>query len=311
MKKFMCLAGGLLLSTYVLFAQDEGVIKKRERIDRSKGIFIGLGPSFTLGKNIGDYSVGFNIEAGFQKRLNRVLSIGPSISYLNFKYDPEITNAERGAYYGHGDIPIDWYSNTYDYWSDKYPGTAGQTYDYAFVLALDGGDISLISLALNLKLNFIPITDNTKFSVYGFAKPFISIAQRKAVTGSGERFVWESYEDRKGTSSEADDVLYYYQGDDQWHRDGYMETWDSEGFPVLAKESSVTGGVFIGPGIEIMPSRAVSFYLQAAFGYTFPVSYVSTKSYDDSISSYVNDEFPMVKKGFPSVNLQLGVSFNF
>ena len=311
MKKFTCLAGCFLLSVYVLFAQDEGVISKRERIDRSKGIFLGLGPSFTLGKNIGDYSVGFNIEAGFQKRLNRVLSIGPSISYLSFSYDPEITNADRGAYYGNSDIPIDWYSNTYDYWSDKYPITDGQKYDYAMVLALEGGDISLISLALNIKLNFIPITDNTKFSVYGFAKPFIAIAQRKAVTGSGTRFVWESYEERNGTATETDDVLYYYQGDETWHPDGYVETWDSESYPVLAKENSVTGGIFLGPGIEVIPSKAVSFYLQAAFGYTFPVSFVGTKSYDDSISSYLNEEFPMVKKGFPSVNLQVGVSFNF
>jgi hypothetical protein len=179
------------------------------------------------------------------------------------------------------------------------------------VLALEGGDISLISLALNIKLNFIPITDNTKFSVYGFAKPFIAVAQRKAVTGSGTRFVWESYEERNGTASEADDVLYYYQGDETWYPDGYVETWDSESYPVLAKENSVTGGVFLGPGIEVIPSKAVSFYLQAAFGYTFPVSFVGTKSYDDSISSYLNEEFPMVKKGFPSVNLQVGVSFNF
>lgn len=308
MKKFTCLAGCLLLSTYLLFAQDEGVISKRERIDRSKGIFLGLGPSVTFGKNIGDYTLGFNVEAGFVKRVNRVLSIGPSISYLNFQYDPEATNDERGTYYGQGDIPIDWYSS-YDTWNEKYP--SNRVYDYKYALTLNGGDLSLISLALNLKLNFIPITDNTRFSVYGFAKPFIAIANRKAVTGSGVRSVWESYEDLNGTANESDDFLYYFQGDNTWYEDGYEETWDSEGYPVLAKENSVTGGIFVGPGIEFIPANPLSFYLQVGFGYTFPVSYVSTESYDDSIDSYIHPEFPMVKKGFTSMNIQVGVSFNF
>ena len=56
-----------------------------------KVFLLDFGASFTLGENIGDYSVGFNIEAGFVKRMNRVFSIGPSISYLSFEYDPEET----------------------------------------------------------------------------------------------------------------------------------------------------------------------------------------------------------------------------
>ena len=310
MKKITCLAGFLLLSAGTLFAQDEGVISKRERIDRSKSVFVGLGPSFTFGENIGDYSVGLNFEAGFVKRLNRVLSIGPSISYVGFDYDPEETKSD---YYGEGDIRIDWYSQ-YDTWSEKYPTTEGNEYEYRYLLALEGGNISLISLAVNLKLNLIPIRDQTRFSAYVFAKPFISYAHRDAVTGSGTREVWESWEERKGTSNELDDELYFYQGDKKWHADGYVEAWDSEGpdgYPALAEENSVTGGVFLGPGLEFMPTKAVSCYFQAAIGYTFPVSYVSTESYDNTIASYVDDEFPIVKKGFPSLNLQFGVSFNF
>jgi hypothetical protein len=312
MKRVICLTGFLLFGAYTILAQDEGVIKKRERIDRSKSVFIGGGGSFTFGDNIGDYSLGFNIEAGFVKRLNRVLSIGPSISYLRFDYDPEQTQTE---YIGNNDISIAWYSQQYDTWGEKYPITEGNTYDYRYLLSLEGGDLSLISLALNIKLNFIPITDNTKISVYGFAKPFISISNRDAVTGSGVREVWESYEDRNGTlTNESDDLLYYYQGDNTWHPDGYVEAWSSEGsdgYPALAKESSVTGGIFVGPGIEFVPANAISFYFQAAVGYTFPVSYISTESYDNTVASYVDEEFPIVKKGFPSLNLQFGVSFNF
>ncbi len=307
MKNFTPLAILLMACSFLVNAQDEGAIVKRERIQKDNGIFVGLGPSFTLGKNIGDYSVGFNIEAGFQKRLNRVFSIGPSVSYLSFKYDPEVTNVKRGAYVGTGD-PKEW--------QDKY-GFQSLAYDYGYVLTLEGGDLSLVSLALNLKLNLIPIKDNSKFSVYGFAKPFVSIASRKEVNGSDERYTYEIYEDLGATSSIDDDLLYYNLGDDTWYRDfDYGDSnskgnWGPEQYEALKSSTEVTGGIFVGPGIEIMPTNTVSFYLQAAFGYTFPVNYVSTESYDTTIASYVNKEFPMTKKGFPSVNIQFGVSFNF
>jgi hypothetical protein len=311
MKRIVCF-GFLMLSVYTITAQDEGVITKRERLDRSKSIFLGAGASVPFGKNIGDYSGGFSIEAGFVKRLNRVFSIGPSISYQSFKYDPEVTSAAGGgAFYGHDDIDIK-YSSQYDTWTDKYTVPANSAWDYAYVLTLEGGDLSLISLGVNLKFNFIPIRDNTKFSVYGFAKPFIAFSKRGEVTGSGQRWVWEAYEDTKNTTTENDDVVYPDQNDNKWYKDSFVDAWTAkDGYPVLEEESSVTGGIFLGPGVEFMPTNSVSIFAQAAFGYTFPVSYVSTKSYDDSIESYLDDEFPMVKKGFPSFGLQIGVSYNF
>ena len=301
MKKFTCLAGCLLLTVFGLMAQDEGVIQKRERIEKDKGVFIGLGPSFTLGKNIGDYSVGFNIEAGFQKRLNRILSIGPSISYLSFSYDPEVTTDKGGAYVAVGDP---------NGWADVY-GLPDLEYDYGYVLNLEGGDLSLISLALNLKFNFVPIRDNSKISVYAFAKPFVTYASRKSVSGSGERYTYEIYVDDQGTSNENDDILHYNLGDETWYEDGFVGTWGPNNYEALKSDSEITGGIFVGPGIEISPAKAVSFYGQAAFGYTFPITYVSTQSYPPTVASYINDEFPMTKKGFPSVNVQFGVSFNF
>jgi hypothetical protein len=302
MKKIICLAGCLLVSAYMLHAQDEGVIKKRERIDRSKGVFIGLGPSFTLGKNIGDYSVGFNVEAGFQKRLNRILSIGPSISFMQFKYDPEVTTEKGGAYVGTGDP---------NNWRTEFQNVPNLTYDYGYVLNLEGGDLSLLSLAVNLKFNLMPIRDNSKISVYAFAKPFITLATRKEVTGSAVRYAYETYVEDNGTSNESDDVLYFNQGDETWYEDGVTETWGPDDYKALESDSEITGGIFIGPGVEISPAKALSFYVKAAFGYTFPITYVATRSYAPTVQSYLSDEFPMVKKGFPSINLQFGVSFNF
>ncbi|MBL0743564.1 hypothetical protein [Chryseolinea lacunae] len=292
----------LVMTGFSVMAQDEGAIVKRERIDKSKGIFLGLGPSFTFGKNIGDYKNGINAEIGFLKRLNRIFSVGPSVSYVNFKYDPEVTSLKSGnAYIGSGD-PNDWRT--------KY-GLPSLNYQYGYVLNLEGGDLSLISLAVNLKLNFIPVKDDTKFSVYGFAKPFISIASRKEVKGSDARYTYETYEDTGGTQSTADDYLYYNQDDDTWYPDGYESNWGPSDYEALKSETKVTGGIFIGPGIEIMPAKSFSFYLQAALGYTFPVSYVSTAAYDKTVTSYVNEKFPMVTKGFPSVNVQVGASYNF
>jgi hypothetical protein len=291
MKRIVCF-GFLLLNTYAITAQDEGVITKRERIDRSKSIFIGFGPSFTLGENIGDYSVGFNIEAGFVKRMNRVFSIGPSLSYLSFKYDPEET--------GFNNVFI----------GGPYQDTQGNQYHEGLYFDLQGGTLSLISLALNLKLNFIPVKDDTKISVYGFAKPFLTSATREAVTGEGTYLInygdieseadWDYVEDFDWSAG-ADDFYGYQPSDD------------------LGKQTQITGGIFIGPGIEFFPAGKVSGFFQASIGYTFPVSYISTKAYENS-ENYGNDldvfleqieDYPLTEEGFPSVNLQFGVSYNF
>jgi hypothetical protein len=311
------LSGVLIISIgFVLsaVAQDEGVITKKARIDKANNIFLGLGPSFTFGKNIGDYSTGFNVELGFMKRLNRVLSIGPSISYLSFKYDPEKTkpedDSEAGFYQGSGDIDTDWYDSEYGSWNNKYE--LNESYDYGYVLALEGGDVSLISLAVNLKLNFVPVRDHSIVSFYVFAKPFVTSTQRKEVSGTGTMYVYEAYEEFNGTpNNEQDDILYYNQGDDTWYATGYVDRWGAAGYPELKKKSSVSGGVFIGPGVEFFPAKRLSFYLQPMIGYTFPISFVSTKSFDNTMKSYTDPAFPIVKKGFTSLTVQVGASFNF
>ncbi len=297
MKKFICLAGCLLLSAYALMAQEEGVIKKRERIERSKSIFIDFGPSFTLGKNIGDYSVGFNVEAGFVKRLNRVLSIGPSISYLSFKYDPEET--------GFNNVFIG---------GPYYDNQSQITYHQGLYFNLSGGKLSLMSLALNLKLNLIPVKDDSKISVYAFAKPFITSASREEVTGRG--VLLENYGDIESTAdwNNKIDEFDWKAGSTYVEQEYGIEVSDK-----LKKQNQITGGIFIGPGIEFFPAGKVSGFFQASIGYTFPVSYISTKVYENS-ENYGNDldvflenieDYPITKKGFPSVNLQFGVSFNF
>jgi hypothetical protein len=298
----------IFLSTVIAFAQDEGEITKKARIGRSNNIFFGIGPSFNFGKNVGDYGTGLNFEIGYSKRVNRLLSIGPSISFIKFSYSPDASTAENGnAYYGSGDISIN-YPSSWDTWNEKY--VLDETFEYAYGLTLRGGDISLLSLSVNIKLNLVPVKDTSPISVYIFAKPFVTQATRKAVYGEGVRYVYEAFEVRN-EFEEYYDELFYNTGDDTWYLSDYSEDWGPDSFEALKEDKVITGGIFVGPGIELFPAKKLSFFFQPAIGYTFPITFVSTGSYDNTIDSYVNDEFPIVKKGFTSLNLQLGLSYNF
>lgn len=291
MKKLYVL---ILFSTFITIvnAQDEGTIIKKTRLERSKGVFIGGGPSFTLGKNIGDYSKGLNFEAGYLTRLNRVISIGPSISYISFKYDQKKTGLNN----------IFFSEEMYD----------PETYNYRYGLYVDfkGGDLSLLSAAFNLKVNFIPVTDNSKVSIYGFVKPFVTMAKRKEVKGIATVFLVYDY-DESGTYDEEEienaesAQLPWEAGNAAWQELGVTISDD------LKEDSKITGGVFLGPGIEFMPAQNVSFYVQGAFGYTFPVSFVSTKKYEGNDLNTIDEKYPVTKEGFPSINVQVGLTFNF
>jgi hypothetical protein len=300
MTKSTYLAVFLMACALLLQAQDEGTIVKRERIDRSNNVFLAFGPSLTLGKNIGDYSIGFNIEGGFVKRLNRVFSIGPSLSFVKFNYDPEVTaEGFKNAFVGGPFVDV----NGFEY----YEGLAFE---------FEGGDISLFSLALNLKLNLIPVKDNSKISIYGFAKPFVAYSQRTEVTGK------TAYSVNYGDISSAEDWNNGVIDNFDWTAGNpYVKNnYDIDVSEDMAEETKVTGGIFIGPGIEIAPAKNVSGFFQVAIGYTFPISYVSTEAYygegsqndlDVLVSSGRIEEYPMEEAGFPSLNFQLGVSFNF
>lgn len=316
MKKALLSLIFMMIIQTTLRAQDEGAAVAQDRFARDNSIYIAGGPSLTFGENIGDYSTGINIEIGYTKRLNKVLSLGGSVSYLQFKYDPSLTKAETAddLYVGNSDdyilraIPFDDPSLTHN---SKYG--LSEVWDFGYLLNLEGGDLSLISLAFNIRIDFIPIGDNSKIAVYGFAKPFVSMSKRTEVEGIGERYIYEAYEDDNGTFNDtSDDLLYYNTGDDTWYADGYIDEWNaSDGFPALKEESSITGGIFLGPGIEFMPSGKISAFVQAGFGYTFPVTYVSTESFEKTAENYLSDDFPIIKEGFPSLNIQAGISFNF
>lgn len=287
----------LIFFTHTLFAQDEGTIVRRERISRDNGIFLNIGPSVTLGKNIGDYNTGFSIEAGALKRINRIISIGSSLSYVQFKYDADVTKAgDKNVFVG-----------------GPYSDDSG-TYYEGLYFDINGGNISLISLAANIKLNLIPITDHTRFSIYGFAKPFIASSSRSEVKGPA------TYLRNYGDSGDAADWQQWDKFD--WVA-GSAYVKENYGLNVsqdLKAENKITGGIYVGPGIEVFPANSFSAFFQVAVGYTFPITYVSTESFNNSgnqnnLDTFVNsrniEKYPMLKKGFPSIGFQLGASYNF
>jgi hypothetical protein len=271
MKKIIYSLFALITGISIGVAQDEGSVVKRERIDRDKSIFVGAGISIVGGSNFGDYSNGINFEAGYTKRLNRILSIGGSLSYLKFAYDPSFLektpvgkDIPNFVYY---DKTITDLNNVNDIW----------------LLSIKGGDVSMISLAGTIKLNFVPVKDNSVVSVYGFAKPFVSMASVSKATGLLE---------------------YYYYGTTDWLAD---PSGDLAG---EYEDNSFTGGIFIGPGIEFFPAKKISFFAQASFGYTFPIKVISTRSYGNDINLDVVDDFPLRSGSFTSINFAAGISFN-
>ena len=275
MKKIFYTILFLIPLGFFVNAQDEGAITKRKRIERDKSIFIGGGISNAT--SLADYSIGINFEGGFVKRVNRVLSIGGSISYLNFNYDPNITSS-RIAPANINTFPSNFY---YDPTALNDPAFI----DAGALISISGSDLSVISLAANIKLNFVPIKENTKISVYGFAKPFVASA-----TNSAGNII-------------LDGVLYNSQTGNLDKVSGATENLPFE------EVSVITGGIFLGPGVEFFPNSPISFFVQASFGYTFPVGQFSIKSLNRDIDKWP-DPLPSTSLGFTSINFSGGVAFN-
>ncbi|MFN3840282.1 MAG: hypothetical protein ACK4RF_06205 [Cyclobacteriaceae bacterium] len=278
-----------LLLTLLLFAlclpaiaQDEGEAVAKARFERDKSFYLGGGLALPFGGKLEDYANGVSFEGGFLKRLNKLLSIGGNVSYLSMKYDPDKT--------------YPYYYNVND--------------DYAIELELDGGKVSMFSAGFVLKLNFVPVSDNSPFSLYGIFNPFVVQSKRSEMKGRGY-----FYEDLDLDGIYTDPVTGLFP-----------DEWDASGFPVLNEETKITGGAYVGFGVEFMPVKPVSFFVQATVGYTGNITYVSTKDflnnadqyvdvngtiYYDADPTYYNPNFPIIKSGFPALSVKAGLSFNF
>jgi len=294
-----------IFTTVFVRAQDEGPAVAKSRFERPNSVSVTGGIARTFGKNVGDYSKGMTAEVGYLRRLNKLVSIGGFVSVTRFGYDPAKTPtspSDNDLFKGF-DTDLRITSTAATTYRDTYTIDANYDFPHGYQLSLSGGDVSLMVVGLDLKLNLIPVSDRIPISVYVHAKPFVGSAKRDDVSGSGQQYLYEARV--SGGNFE------YNLGDGKWYKSAYSETWDSDGYPALGAVNSFTGGLMVGPGVEFNPSQALSFFAQATFGYTLPVSFVSTGSFPRTTASYVNPTFPVIKNGFPSLSLQAGVSFNF
>jgi Outer membrane protein beta-barrel domain len=272
---------GLFLSFLMiprLQAQDEGKIVKRERIERDKNIFVGGGISLINDSNLKEYSTGFNFEGGFSKRLNRILSVGASVSYLSFAYNTPASTKQAPVF---GKYSDNFYTG--------YETINGTEFHTGYLVNINNTKLTFLSLAADVKVNFVPIKDNSVISVYGFAKPFISYSKHSDVTLSIDAYTDVNNTNTWGTPVSASDVA--------------------------SLDGQVTGGIFIGPGIEINPTKPISFFIQASFGYTLSSDFISTKSYPTRDIHYfvdpvIDPNWPGKTTGFSSINFSGGLLIN-
>jgi len=270
----------IALTTYhVVFAQDEGTITKKVRVTRGKSAYFFAGPSYRFGSNDGDYSGGLNLEAGYLVRLNRIVSVGPSLSFSKFSYDESISDS-----FGDEDA------------------TGNNIFTDAYVVNIvymEGGDLTHFSAGFDVKIDFIPMADDRKFNVYGLVKPFVLLSSRADVSATVEPWQMPVLGDPPSE--------YYYTGPP----DDFLDS-ETDGYSRWGAEKEFSGGLNLGVGGEYSLPSGLSFLAQASFRMTLPITYVNTSAFDPSIATgYYHPDYPFVKEGFTTLNISLGVSYRF
>ena len=306
MKRILsAIALGALLAIPAL-AQEEGPAVARSRFDKPNTINIALGISFTFGQNVGDYNQGYNLEAGFQHRLNKLISVGGFLSQVKFNYDPSKspTSPQAGDLFSGEEPDLQISANSSQTYRDLYIVPADYTFRHGYQLSFGGGDLSLTSIGGNIRFDLIPYSEKFPLSLYFLARPYLTLANRTEVYGTATRYLYQAYVD-------PESGLVLNTNDETWYPDGYIEEWGVQGgFNELKAKTNITAGLQVGPGIEIRPSSTVSIFAQTLIGYTLPVSFVSTSSFERSLAGYRDKSFPIVNEGFPSLAIQIGVGFN-
>ena len=228
----------LLLATLVTtgFGQEEAIIAVQARLERSNSFHFNLGAATSLGQN--NYQGGTFVGLGYQKRVNRILSVGGLLNYATYRsdYNDFMTGRYRDPNWGEDvdevggfQVPINFY----------YTPSQAQY----LLVNLSGGDIRQLALGLVAKINFVPIKSNTIASVYALAAPSLVMSNLEEVQSNINFFDHPTVDD-------------YHQV-------------NNESFVLAESQSKTTGGINIGVGVEFFPTNLFSFYIQTGVGYTF------------------------------------------
>ncbi len=276
----------LLIGSYYAVAQEEGNLEKKDRVTKGKSFYFLGGPSYRFGSNKGDYSGGLNLEAGYLIRLNRIVTIGPSVSFSKFSYDPAISNS-----YGNPNAEG---NNIFQ--EDDGPGLGYEVY----VVDMKGGDLSFINAGFLVKIDFIPFSEGQRFGAYGIVKPFLSLTSRSEVTAAVT--LWSA-----NTNDPLDDPANWSAGDPF---DNLSKS--TPGLEDWASSTQFSGGVNLGIGMEYALPSQVTFFLQGTIGMTLPVTYINTSAFPPyKTTGYYHPDYPFVKQGFNTINISFGASYRF
>jgi len=271
----------LLVLIGQLKGQDEAVIAVKARLAKSSSFHFNLGAATSLGQN--NYKGGTLVGLGYQKRINRIISAGGSISYAAYRTD--YVDFMTGKYYD-------------SVWTNTQPNnfyyTASQ--EQYLLVNLSGGDLKQLSVSALVKLNFVPIMSNTIASFYGVVAPSLVVSMLDRIESNINFF-------DHPTINEYNQV-------------------NNSSFETSSAQSTVTGGVALSFGVEFFPTNLFSFYIQTGLGYSFPVPFIDTSLYQTRVLEQEDynpfDDYPLPKdfplstdKGFTALNFQLGLTYNF
>jgi len=275
----------VLLSTGIVWAQEESVIAVQARLERSNSFHFNLGAATGLSQT--NYKGGTLVGLGYQKRVNRIISAGASIAYTTFRTDYK--NFMTGKYLD----PL---------WSGTDKTTVPNNFYYTgsqaqyYLVNLSGGDLRQLNISIVGKINFVPIKSNTVASFYGLVAPGLVVSMLDRVESNINFFEHPTVDD-------------------------YIQV-NNTSFTTSESQSTVTGGINLSVGVEFFPTNVFSFYIQSGVAYSFAIPFVDTSLYQKRIleKEYYNPfvdypmpkDFPLSKdKGFTSLNFQLGLAYNF
>jgi hypothetical protein len=270
----------LILITFNLYSQDEGLIERKARFERPHSLTVQIGPLFRVGKS--DYNGGYSVSVAYTSRVNRILSVGPAIAFSRFAFQPSFTNSfEKGDVKGNNIFQADGAFEVY-------------------VVTLRGGNLNQLTAGINLKLDLVPFKPDQKFNWSVGIQPFFLANSRSAV--SATIYTWYS-----DNNAPIDPPSLWSGGDVSEEQDS-----DFPGRSNWSSKSEVSGGMLITAGVEITLPGNWRLQLLPALRYTLPITHVKTATFPRLTSQGLNNSrFPFAKESLTTVGVVAAISYHF
>ncbi|MBN8578159.1 MAG: hypothetical protein J0L66_14535 [Cytophagales bacterium] len=269
----------LTLFAVNLYGQDEGLIEQKARFERPHSIAVQIGPQFRLGK--ADYTGGYSISLAYTNRVNRILSLGPSIGFSRFAFQPSLTNSfKKRDVKGNNIFQED---GAYE----------------VYVVTLRGGDLNQYSAGINFKLDLVPFKADQKVRWNIGVEPYLVASSRSEVTATTQ--VWTANE------IPLEDPSLWSGGDvfiDVNSASPGRSNWSSK--------TELSGGFLASLGVEFMLPGNWSLSAQPMLCYLFPITHIKTANFPRlQNEGYFNSNYPFAKESFITAGVMVAISHNF